>query len=63
MDGICTVCQTKNPVKPINDTDASMGEAGRFVMVDHRAFGEWCEGAGTHPQALVPTMDECCPGW
>lgn len=62
--GICCTCQSAHPVytnpHPEEDDPEAFGalmmgndQAQLYLMAKHKAFGAWCEGEGTMPQAVV----------
>jgi hypothetical protein len=59
--GVCCTCQTTHPVvayrPPTYDDgfeydDLFASPSERYAMAEHDAFGKYCEGSGTMPQAL-----------
>lgn len=58
--GVCRSCQGKHPVHANPDPDPysqqNVDEASLYYMASHRTggdSGQWCDGHGTVPQALV----------
>lgn len=64
MHGICCECQLVHPVR--HGTEKELGlpdeEVFLWVMNPHDAYGSYCEGSGTNPQALLanePNESDC----
>ena len=68
--GVCCACQgthlvVRNNELPESELDSfdgpfGCGEAGFYLMARHRMFGnwgEWCEGEGTTPAAVIKSED------
>lgn len=64
LEGVCCTCQSRHPVRHatkghnglldgFDDVDDYEGESGGYLMASHDAFGSFCEGSGTMPQAIV----------
>lgn len=57
--GVCCVCQETHLVVPSSGDPEDVfwgsifGGDGNWVMAPHEAFGLYCQGEGTAPQALV----------
>ena len=71
MLGICCTCQSRHPVKrdlkyisserDETEDGPSFDVVPSYLMKSHYAFGRYCEGSGTTPQAILDTSEQAAP--